>query len=113
MVRDVFRKNIQVQQWVAILSVCLLAVKIIAYFITNSVAILTDALEGIVNVIAGFVGLYSLYVSAKPHDEDHPRRQGNVLRGKVDSSNHPGILAALCLFPRERSEPEGAWIRRC
>lgn len=78
MVRDVFRKNIQVQQWVAILSVCLLAVKIVAYFITNSVAILTDALEGIVNVIAGFVGLYSLYISAKPHDEDHPYGHGKI-----------------------------------
>ena len=62
------RKNIRVQRWVAIISVLLLGVKIIAYVITNSVAILTDALESIVNVVAGFVGLYSLHLSAKPHD---------------------------------------------
>lgn len=72
------KKNIQVQRWVAMLSVGLLAVKILAYILTNSVAILTDALESIVNVIAGFVGLYSLYISAKPHDEDHPYGHGKV-----------------------------------
>ena len=72
------KKNIRVQQWVAIISVVLLFVKITAYLVTNSVAILTDALESIVNVVAGFVGLYSLYVSAKPHDEDHPYGHGKI-----------------------------------
>jgi cation diffusion facilitator family transporter len=72
------KKNIQVQQWVAILSVALLAVKIFAYLVTNSVAILTDALESIVNVVAGFVGLYSLHLSAKPHDDDHPYGHGKI-----------------------------------
>lgn len=72
------KKNIRVQLWVAIVSVGLLGVKIIAYLLTNSVAILTDAMEGIVNIVAGFVGLYSLYVSAKPRDEDHPYGHGKV-----------------------------------
>jgi cation diffusion facilitator family transporter len=72
------QKNIRVQQWVAALSVALLAVKIVAYYLTNSVSILTDAMEGIVNVVAGFVGLYSLYVSAKPRDKDHPYGHGKV-----------------------------------
>jgi cation diffusion facilitator family transporter len=72
------RINIRTQQWVAILSVVLLAVKVVAYYVTHSVAILTDALEGIVNIVAGFVGLYSLYVSAKPRDEDHPYGHGKV-----------------------------------
>lgn len=72
------KTNIRVQQWVAIISIALLIIKIIAYLITNSVAILTDALESIVNVVAGFVGLYSLYLSAKPHDEDHPYGHGKI-----------------------------------
>lgn len=72
------KKNIRVQQWVAIVSVLLLVVKIIAYYLTNSVAILTDALESIVNVVAGFVGLYSLYISAKPGDHDHPYGHGKI-----------------------------------
>ncbi len=49
-----------------------------AYWITHSIAILTDALESTVNVIAGFIGLYSLYIAAKPRDEDHPYGHGKA-----------------------------------
>jgi len=58
--------------------VLLLATKFIAYYLTNSVAILTDALESIVNVVAGFIGLYSLYVSAMPRDINHPYGHGKA-----------------------------------
>ncbi|MBL0739730.1 cation diffusion facilitator family transporter [Chryseolinea lacunae] len=71
-------KNIRIQRLVAILSVVLLLVKLVAYYLTHSVAVLTDALEGIVNVVAGFVGLYSLIVSAKPRDADHPYGHGKI-----------------------------------
>jgi len=49
-----------------------------AWYLTNSVAILTDALESTVNVVAAIIGVYSLYVSAKPKDEDHPYGHGKV-----------------------------------
>lgn len=49
-----------------------------AWYLTHSVAILTDALESIVNVVAGILGVYSLYVSAKPKDADHPYGHGKV-----------------------------------
>lgn len=52
--------------------------KIVAYYLTHSLAILSDALESIVNVIAGFVGLYSLFVAAKPSDADHPYGHGKA-----------------------------------
>jgi cation diffusion facilitator family transporter len=42
------------------------------------VAILTDALESIVNVTAGFIGLYSLYLSSVPRDANHPYGHGKV-----------------------------------
>lgn len=66
------------QRWVAVLSVLLLAAKLIAYYFTHSVSILTDALESIVNVVAGFIGLYSLYIAAKPRDMDHPYGHGKA-----------------------------------
>jgi cation diffusion facilitator family transporter len=50
----------------------------LAYYVTHSVAILTDALESIVNVAAGFIGLYSLYISAKPRDINHPYGHGKA-----------------------------------
>lgn len=71
-------QNIRIQKMVAGLSVILLIAKTTAYLITGSVAILTDALESIVNVVAGFFGLYSLYVSARPKDEDHPYGHGKI-----------------------------------
>ena len=72
------QQNLNIQKWVAFVSVALLAVKFIAYYSTHSVSILTDALESIVNVLAGFIGLYSLYVAAKPRDMDHPYGHGKA-----------------------------------
>ena len=71
-------QNLRIQKWVAAISVVLLVAKFIAYYLTNSVSILTDALESIVNVVAGFIGLYSLYIAAKPRDKDHPYGHGKA-----------------------------------
>ncbi len=72
------KENIRLQVWVVVVAVFLFFVKLAAYYLTQSVAILTDALESTVNVIAGFIGLYSLYVAAKPRDEDHPYGHGKA-----------------------------------
>jgi cation diffusion facilitator family transporter len=72
------RNNLKLQRWIAIASSVLLIAKFAAYYLTHSVSILTDALESIVNVVAGFIGLYSLYVSAKPRDMDHPYGHGKA-----------------------------------
>jgi len=70
--------NLRLQRTIAIASSVLLVAKFWAYYLTHSVSILTDALESIVNVVAGFIGLYSLYVSAKPRDIDHPYGHGKA-----------------------------------
>lgn len=72
------KENFRVQQWVVIVAVLLFALKVLAYYITHSVAILTDALESTVNVVSGFIGLYSLYVASKPRDTDHPYGHGKA-----------------------------------
>jgi len=72
------RQNLRVQEWIAGLSILMFAVKITAWVITGSVAILSDALETIVNVVAGLFGVYSLYLSAKPRDLDHPYGHGKI-----------------------------------
>jgi len=71
-------QNLNIQKWIAAISVLVLATKFLAYYLTHSVAILTDALESIVNVAAGFIGLYSLYISAKPRDINHPYGHGKA-----------------------------------
>jgi cation diffusion facilitator family transporter len=46
-------------------------VKLAAYFLSNSVALLSDALESIVNIAASGLMLFSIYVAGKPADESH------------------------------------------
>jgi len=48
-----------------------LAMKIYAYTITGSAAILSDASESVVHVVAVGFAAYSMWVSLKPADEDH------------------------------------------
>jgi len=72
------KENFKVQIVITSLGVILLAVKTVAYLVTHSLSVLTDALESIVNVVAGFIGLYSLYVAAKPKDVDHPYGHGKA-----------------------------------
>jgi cation diffusion facilitator family transporter len=84
-------QNFKIQKYIAIISVVLFFLKVFAWYLTNSVAILTDALESVVNVIAGFIGLYSLYVSAKPKDKDHPYGHG---KAEFISAAIEGVLIA-------------------
>lgn len=72
------QQNFRVQKRVALFSTGILIFKFWAYFATHSVSILTDALESIVNVAAGFIGLYSLYVAAQPNDKEHPYGHGKA-----------------------------------
>lgn len=93
------QQNLAVQKWVALISFILLGVKFFAYYITHSVTILTDALESIVNVSAGFLGLYSLFIAAKPRDQDHPYGHGKVefLSAAVEGTMI-GVAGALILY---------------
>jgi len=70
--------NIAFQKWIAFVGVLLFVGKIIAWKLTNSDAVFSDAMESIVNVISAFMGLYSLYLAAKPRDENHPYGHGKV-----------------------------------
>ncbi len=59
-------------------SVIITIVKFTAYIITHSNAILTDALENIINVVAGAFALFSVYYASLPKDENHPYGHGKV-----------------------------------
>jgi len=58
--------------------VVLMGIKFLAWRITHSNTILSDALESIVNVVAGSFALYSLWLAAKPRDREHPYGHGKV-----------------------------------
>ncbi|MHA6696834.1 cation diffusion facilitator family transporter [Chryseobacterium sp. A301] len=85
-------KNFTFQRTVAILGIVLFLAKLLAWRLTSSDAVFSDALESIVNIIAAFMGLYSLYLAAKPVDHDHPYGHGKV---EFVTS---GIEGALIIF---------------
>ena len=63
---DPRKENLLIQKIVVAVAVLLFAIKIFGYILTRSVSVLTDALESIANVGAGFIGLFSLYIAAQP-----------------------------------------------
>lgn len=72
------RGNYQLQLWALVLGFVLMAIKFIAWWFTNSNAILSDALESIINVVAGAFALFSLVIAAQPRDQNHPYGHGKI-----------------------------------
>ncbi|MCW5893248.1 MAG: cation transporter [bacterium] len=58
--------------------VLLLGVKFVGYYLTGSAAVLSDALESIVNVVAAAFALGSLRFAGQPADRDHPYGHGKI-----------------------------------
>ena len=87
--------NFKVQRLVAVVAVFLFILKVIAWWLTQSVAVLTDALESTVNVIAGFISLFSLYIASKPRDNEHPYGHG---KAEFVSAAVEGSLVAIAGF---------------
>jgi cation diffusion facilitator family transporter len=58
--------------WLSIgAAVLTIGLKSVAYFLTGSVGLLSDALESVVNLIGAMMALAMLIVAARPADEDH------------------------------------------
>lgn len=87
-----------VQRRIVIISVILFIGKLIAYYLTNSVGILTDALESTVNVLTGFISLFSISMALKPKDEDHPFGHGKVESISASVEGFLILLAGLIII---------------
>jgi len=61
-----------------VVSVLLLAAKYQAYRMTGSTAVLSDALESIVNVVAAIFALGGLLFAGRPADRNHPYGHGKI-----------------------------------
>lgn len=56
----------------------MLVMKSVAYFLTGSAAIFSDALESVVHIGATAMALYSVTLSARPADKSHPYGHGKI-----------------------------------
>jgi cation diffusion facilitator family transporter len=69
------KNSIRIALFVGII---LMLIKFAAYLLTHSNAVLTDALESIVNVVASGFAFFSIHLAAKPKDLNHPYGHGKV-----------------------------------
>ncbi len=79
-------------------SVLLMMAKFVAFFITNSNAILTDAAESVVNVLASSFAFYSIYLATQPKDKNHPYGHGKVEFFAVFLEGALIVLAGLLIL---------------
>ncbi len=87
---------LKVQAWVIGFGLLLMLIKFFAYYITQSNAILTDALESIINVTAGCFAFYSLWLSRKPKDSNHPYGHGKI--EFISAGFEGGMIVIAALF---------------
>lgn len=69
-------KNTIVAFFSLVVSLIVLFLKSRAYYATHSVAILSDALETVINVITALVALYAVKAATEPADDEHPYGHG-------------------------------------
>lgn len=86
------KSNLDFQKVILLVGIFLFALKILAWYLTGSVAIYSDAMESIVNVASAFLGLYSLYLTTKPKDFNHPYGHGKI---EFLSSALEGVMIAI------------------
>lgn len=85
--------------WLSIgAAVLTIALKSVAYFLTGSVGLLSDALESLVNLVGALMALAMLTIAARPADEDHTYGHG---KAEYFSSGVEGtliLIAALSII---------------
>lgn len=75
-----------------------MAVKFYAYSLTHSAAILSDALESIINVVASTLALGSIVLAARPPDRTHPYGHGKIEYFSAGFEGALIVLAAAGIF---------------
>lgn len=72
------RTRLRAGQLSLAVGVVVFAGKLLAWRLTLSTAVLSDAIESTINIVAACVLLFSLAVAARPADRDHPYGHGKV-----------------------------------
>jgi cation diffusion facilitator family transporter len=97
-----------------VIGLVVLGLKYVAYVVTGSVALYSDALESIVNVATAVAALVAIRFSAKPADANHPYGHHKAEYFSVVLEGVLIVIAALSIFreayfaflsPRSLTEP--------
>ena len=95
-------KNNFAMHWAArlafITSLTLLLAKFGAYYLTDSKAVLSDAIESIINVVTAAFLMLSISISSKPVDESHPYGHGKIESFSAGLEGGLIIIAAVVIL---------------
>jgi cation diffusion facilitator family transporter len=87
------RTDLRPYAWLSILAaLSTILLKGVAWWLTGSVGLLSDAIESFVNLAGAVMALWMLSVAAQPADEDHPHGHG---KAEYFSSAFEGFLILL------------------
>jgi cation diffusion facilitator family transporter len=86
------KENFRIQKIITLVGILLFVIKVVAFYLTNSVAILTDALESTINVASALFGLYALHLASIPRDKNHPYGHGKI---EFISATIEGVLITV------------------
>lgn len=81
-----------------LVSLVLMAAKFYTFHLTHSSAVLSDALESIINVVAAAFAVVSIWMAAQPPDFDHPYGHGKIEYFSAGFEGALIIFAAIGIF---------------
>ena len=91
--------HLQKYAWLSIVtSISTIVLKFSAFWLSNSVSLLSDAVESLINLVAGMIAMWALWLAGKPADENHD--YGHA-KAEYFSSGAEGVLifvAALSII---------------
>ncbi|MCH8854567.1 MAG: cation transporter, partial [Planctomycetes bacterium] len=87
-----YRRRVRAAVISVLVGLGMFGMKVTAYFVTGSAAILSDALESVVHVLATSFAFYSVLLSARPADKSHPYGHGRI---EFFSAGIEGLLIVL------------------
>lgn len=79
-------------------SLLMLVGKLIAYFMTKSTAILSDAVESVVHIFATGVAAFGLWYATRPPDKNHPYGHGKITLFSVGLEGFLVFTAAMLII---------------
>ena len=84
--------------WLSIMAaVVTIALKSLAYWLTDSVGLLSDALESVINLVAAMIMLSALRLAAKPADADHAYGHEKIEYFSSGAEGFMIVLAAISI----------------
>lgn len=88
--------NMQIALLSVVVGCLVLGLKMMAYLLTGSVALYSDALESIINVAASIAAAVAIYWSAKPADATHP--YGHYKAEYMSAVLEGGLIVTAAIF---------------